>query len=84
MSTLLDESAAQPECAAAVPPRGREPCPADKTHMIVYCMLVYTTRTCSNDVRAALRVAGAAPQGGAFRGERPLSPRRAARPAKAS
>ena len=40
--------------ASAVPP-GEKPSPADNAHIIVYCMLVYTTRTCSNDAHAARR-----------------------------
>ena len=41
--------------AAAVPPGQKNISPADNAHIIVYCMLVYTTRTCSNDVQAARR-----------------------------
>ena len=40
--------------AAAVPP-GKKPSSADNAHIIVSCMLVYTTRTCSTDVHAARR-----------------------------
>ena len=53
-----DVRAAQQHPSAAPQPPShleKKPSPADNAHIIVYCMLVYTTRTCSNDVHAARR-----------------------------
>ena len=88
-----DVRAAQKHPSAAPQPPShleKKPSHADNAHIIVYCMLVYTTRTCSNDVHAARRQrsspARAQRRGQCLPEEQPLSPRRAARPfvAKAS
>ena len=53
-----DVRAAQQHPSAAPQPPSqleKKQSPADNAHIIVYCMLVYTTRTCINDIHAARR-----------------------------